>query len=161
MVTTIARPLGIIGTGPNLDPITTDITLHTFPLPFHTTSGLARPQADALYYLCVKNFGCPRKVRPCIGRTGCGTWPQIRPQACGRWHQTKCCGHWHRPYAQMGELARFRKHRISNLAQCVDFSDHSVKHYGHMLVGIKALYVAFTIILAAEFENFFLVEQIY
>ena len=68
---------------------------------------------------------------------------------------------WHRPYAQMGELARFRKHRISNLAQCVDFSDHSVKHYGHMLVGIKALYVAFTILLAAEFENFFLVEQIY
>jgi hypothetical protein len=68
---------------------------------------------------------------------------------------------WHRPYAQMGELARFRKHRISNLAQCVEFSDDSVKHYGHMLVGIKALYVAFTIILAAEFENFFLVEQIY
>ena len=30
-----------------------------------------------------------------------------------------------------------------------------------MLVGIKALYVAFTIILATEFENFFLVEQIY
>lgn len=30
-----------------------------------------------------------------------------------------------------------------------------------MLVGIKALYVAFTIILAAKFENFFLVEQIY
>ena len=30
-----------------------------------------------------------------------------------------------------------------------------------MLVGIKALYVAFTIILAAELENFFLVEQIY
>ena len=58
---------------------------------------------------------------------------------------------WHRPYAQMGELARFRKHRISNLAQCVEFSDHSVKHYGHMLVGIKALYVAFTIILAADF----------
>lgn len=28
-----------------------------------------------------------------------------------------------------------------------------------MLVGIKALYVAFTIILAAKFENFFLVEQ--
>ncbi len=30
-----------------------------------------------------------------------------------------------------------------------------------MLVGIKALYVAFTIILAAKFENFFLVKQIY
>lgn len=68
---------------------------------------------------------------------------------------------WHRPYAQIGELARFRNHRISNLAQCVEFSGHSVKHYGHMLVGIKALYVAFTIILAAEVENFFLVEQIY
>lgn len=52
-------------------------------------------------------------------------------------------------------------YRISNLAQCVEFSDDSVKHYDHMLVGIKALYVAFTIILAAELENFFLVEQIY
>ena len=30
-----------------------------------------------------------------------------------------------------------------------------------MLVGIKALYVAFTIMLTAEFENLFLVEQIY
>lgn len=40
--------------GLTLAPITTDITLHTFPLPFHTTSGLARPQADALYYLCIK-----------------------------------------------------------------------------------------------------------
>ena len=30
-----------------------------------------------------------------------------------------------------------------------------------MLVGIKALYVAFPIMFAAEFENFFLVEQIY
>ena len=53
------------------------------------------------------------------------------------------------------------KHRISNLTQCVEFSDDSVSHYGHMLVGIKALYVAFTIMLVAEFENFFPVEQIY
>ena len=67
---------------------------------------------------------------------------------------------WHRRYAQMGELARFRKHRISNLAQCVKFSDDSVKHYGHMLVGIKALYVERLIMLAAEYENLFLVEHI-
>lgn len=30
-----------------------------------------------------------------------------------------------------------------------------------MLVGIKVLYVAFIIMLATEFEKFFLVEQIY
>lgn len=49
--------LGKVGMGLTLAPITTDITLHTFPLPLHTTSGLALPQADALYYLCVKNKG--------------------------------------------------------------------------------------------------------
>ena len=97
-------------------------------------------------------FDCPRKVRSCIGRTGYGMCPQTQPQACGPWH---------RPYAQMGELACFRKHRISNLAQCVDFTDDCVKHYGNMLVGFEALYLDRLIMFTAEVENLFLVEHIY
>lgn len=61
--------LGKVGMGLTLAPITTDITLHTFPLPFHTTSGLVRPQADALYYLCVKNKGY-EKSKESNGSTG-------------------------------------------------------------------------------------------
>lgn len=80
-----------VGMGLTLAPITTDITFHTFPLPFHTTSGLARPQADALYYLCVKNFGCPRKVRLCNVHINCGMCFQTRLLVYGHWHQTMCC----------------------------------------------------------------------
>ena len=36
-----------------------------------------------------------------------------------------------------------------------------VKHYDQMLVDIKVLHVAFSVMFAAEFENFFLAEQIY
>ena len=61
----------------------------------------------------------------------------------------------------MGKLACLGKHGVGNLAQRVESLDDGLKHYGHMLVGIKVLHVAFSVMFAAEFENFFLAEPIY
>ena len=102
-------------------------------------------------------FDCPRKVLPCIGRTGCGMCPQTQPQTCWLWHQTKCCA-LASSLCPNGRVACFRKHRISNLAQCVDFTDDSVKHYGNMPVGFEALYLERLIMLAAEVENYSLLS---
>ena len=61
----------------------------------------------------------------------------------------------------MDKFACLGKHEVGNLAQRVESLDDGVKHNDQMLVGIKVLHVAFSVMFAAEFENFFLAEQFY
>ena len=97
-------------------------------------------------------FGCPRKVHPYIGSKGCGIYTQRRILAYA---------HWHHAYAEVSELAGFRKHGICDFPERAEPFYNSVEHNSKMLVGIKVLYIPFSSIVTAKFQNFTLIEQIY
>ena len=60
----------------------------------------------------------------------------------------QCTAPWHGPYAKMGKFACLGKLGVGNLAQRVESLDDGVKHNDQMLVGIKVLHVAFSVMFA-------------
>jgi len=59
----------------------------------------------------------------------------------------------------MCQLAGFGKHGIGYLTKRIESFNDCIKHDNKMLVSIKVLYIAFSLLFTAEFENFLLVKQ--
>lgn len=60
---------------------------------------------------------------------------------------------------QMGQLARFRKHRVGYLTQGVETFDYGIEHDDQMLPCIEVLHITFSTVCTAETKNFRLVKQ--
>ena len=67
----------------------------------------------------------------------------------------------HQLYSQVGQLARLRKHGVSDFPQRVESPDHGIEHDHKMLPRIKMFHIPLPSKASAYFEDFLLVKQIY